>query len=225
MKIAVVYTGTTPELTRMVEGALAEALNGRAVEILSFKDPSIIREANEAGRVTSGCARRLFNLYEQAAGAGASVLLNACSSVGEVAKAARPLYAMTGVTVVRIDEGMAMDAARRFRRIGVVATLRSTLEPTKRLVLECAARQGREVEVTEALAEGAFGLGREEFIERLVETGRRVAGGVDALLFAQGSMAYAEDAVSRALSLPVLSSIGYGVGAVKAAVEAAEHGD
>ena len=225
MKIAVVYTGITPELRQMVDAALARELAGREPEILSFSDPSIIQEANEAGRVTHGCARRLMDLYEQAADAGARVLLNACSSVGEVAKAAQPLYAMTGVRIVRIDEGMAMDAARRFRRIGVVATLRSTLEPTKRLVLECAARQGIEAEVVEALAEGAFGLDRERFKKKLIDAGRKISGSVDALLFAQGSMAYAEKAVSEALSLPVLTSIGYGAAAVKAAVEKMELAD
>ena len=222
MKIAVVYTGITPELKQMVDDALAGELNGREIEILSFKDPSIIQEANEAGRVTHGCARRLLDLYEQAAAAGAKVLLNACSSVGDVAKAAQPLYEMMGIRIVRIDEGMAMDAVRRFRRIGVVATLRSTMVPTKRLVQECTARQGIEAYVVEALAEGTFGLDREQFIERLIEAGRMVAGRVDALLFAQGSMAYAERVVSEATALPVLSSIGYGAAAVRAAVEALE---
>jgi hypothetical protein len=222
MKIAVVYTGITPELKRMVDEALARELAGRETEILSFMDPSIIQEASECGRVTTGCARRLLNLYEQAAGAGARILLNACSSVGEVAKAAQPLFGMMGVKIVRIDEGMAMDAARRFKRIGVVATLRSTLEPTKRLVLECAARQGTPIHVDEALAEGAFGLDHERCIERLVGAGRKVAGGVDALLFAQGSMAWAERAGSEALSLPVLCSVGYGAAAVRTAVEALE---
>jgi aspartate/glutamate racemase len=222
MKIAVVYTGVTPELKQMVEEALERALAGREMEILSFKDPSIIEEANKAGRVTHGCARRLLDLYEQAAGAGANILLNACSSVGDVAKAAQPLFKMTGVRIVRIDEAMAMEAARSCRRIGIVATLRSTLEPTKRLVMECALRQGVSLELVEALADGAFGLDRGQFMDALIATGRQVAGSVDALLFAQGSMAYAARAVSEALSLPVLSSIGYGAAEVRAAAEAIE---
>ena len=222
MKIAVVYTGITPELKQMVEDTLTQRLEGRGIEILSYQNPDIIQEANARGRVTENCARRLMDLYEQSVQAGARVILNACSSVGEVAKAARPLYQWTGVRIVRIDEGMALDAARRFQRIGVVATLRSTMGPTMRLIAECAARQGRRAEAVEALADGAYGLNRAQFVERLISAGRKIADRVDALVFAQGSMAYAEQAVSEALGLPVLSSIGYGADAVLAAVTSLE---
>jgi Asp/Glu/hydantoin racemase len=219
MKVAVIYTSTTPELVEMINTQLHRQFEGRNMEIMSYKDPSILQEARENGYVTSGCARRLMNLYEQAVKDGADILFNVCSSVGDVAKLAKPLYEMTGVKFVRIDEDMAMAAARSARRIGVLATLPTTLEPTKRLVRDCADALGKDIIIVDALADGAFGLDREQFRQMLIDTASKIKDQVDVLLFAQGSMAYAEEDVSKALGLPVYSSIRFGVAAVKAAAD------
>ncbi len=225
VKIGVIYTSTTPELTRMVDASLAEAFGGEGgVEILSYQNPGILQMARDSGKVTHKCARDLMDLYEAAVKGGANVLLNVCSSVGDVAAAAQPLYALTGVPLVRIDEDMARSAVRNARRIGVVATLNTTLLPTKRLLAACARREGVQVSLVDALAAGVFGADQETFKQKLIETGRKVRDQVDVLLFAQGSMAYAEEAVSQALGLPVYSSIRFGVRAVRAAADARSEG-
>ncbi len=225
VKIGVVYTSTTPELTRMVDASLAEAFGGEAgVEILNYQNPEILQMTRDSGRVTHKCARDLMDMYEAAVRDGANVLLNVCSSVGDVAAAAQPLYELTGIPLVRIDEDMARSAVRNARRIGVVATLSTTLEPTKRLLEACARQEGVHVALVDALAEGVFGADQETFKQKLIETGRKVLGQVDVLLFAQGSMAYAEEAVSGALGLPVYSSIRFGVRAVRAATDALAEG-
>ncbi len=216
MRIATVYTSTTPELTQMVDDYLYKQFSDEKINILKYMDPSILQEAREHGTVTAGCARRLLNLYEEAVKDGAQIILNICSSVGDVAKLAKPLYEMTGVPFVRIDEDMAIAAVLKADRIGVVATLPTTLEPTKRLVMECANKVGKNIVVVDALAEGAFGLDQEQFVDMLVSTGKKVKEQVDVLLFAQGSMAYAEEKVSKELGIPVYSSIRFGTAEVKA---------
>lgn len=214
MKIAVIYTATTPELTQGIADELRKCFNGAPIEIANYQDPSILQEARDNGGLTHGCARRLMDLYEQGVKEGADLLFNVCSSVGQVAKLAKPLYELSGTAFVRIDEDMAFAAVDAGSRIGVVATLPTTLEPTKRLVQECADSRGKKIVLVDALANGAFGLDQNQFKEKLIETGRAVRSEVDVLLFAQGSMAYAEQAVSEALGLPVFSSIRYGVAAV-----------
>lgn len=213
MKVAVIYTATTPELVAGVEAELKKNFAGQPVEFVSYQDASILQEARENGGVTPGCARRLMNLYEQAVREGADILLNACSSVGDVAKLAQPLYELCGIGFVRIDEDMANAAVKAGSRIGVVATVSTTLEPTKRLLQECADRQGKKITLVDALADGAFGLNPEQFKQKLIDTGAQVKDKVDVLLFAQGSMAYAEEDVSKALGLPVFSSIRPGAAA------------
>jgi Asp/Glu/hydantoin racemase len=219
MKIAIVYTGTTPELIEKVESELKNQFSGETHEFISFSNPAIIKEAGDAGGCTPNCGRELLALYHEAVKAGAGLIFNACSSVGDVVALAKPLYELCGVPIVRIDEDMARAAVKTGKRIGVVATLRSTLDPTKRLIQACADEAGIKVELVDALAEGAFGMDQEQFKKKLIETGAKVKDKVDLLLFAQGSMAYAEKAVSEALGLPVFSSVAYGARAVKAAVD------
>jgi len=219
MKVATVYTGTTPELIEKVEFELNSQFAGENLEIIFLKNPDIIKKAGEAGGVTPHCARELLILYQEAVKAGAEIILNMCSSVGDVAALAKPLYETCGVSFVRIDEDMARAAVKAGKRIGVVATLRTTLEPTKRLLQICADEAGIQVELVDAMAEGAYGLDQEQFKKKLIETGSKVKDKVDLLLFAQGSMAYAEKAVSEALGMPVFSSVAYGARAVKAAAD------
>jgi Asp/Glu/hydantoin racemase len=219
MKIAAVYTGTTPELIEKVESKLKTQFAGENLEIISLKNPNIIKEAGEAGGLTPHCARETLTLYEEAVKAGAELIFSLCSSVGDLAALAKPLYELCGISFVRIDEDMARAAVKSGKRIGVVATLKSTLEPTKRLIQACASEVGLKVELVDALADGAFGLDQEQFKNKLIETGRKIKDRVDLLLFAQGSMAYAEKAVSEALGLPVFSSVAYGARAVKAAAD------
>lgn len=217
MKVAAIYTSTTPELIQMVNDQLNQQFASEDLTIMSYQDPSILQEARDNGQLTAGCARRLMDMYEQAVKDGAEILFNICSSVGDVAKLAKPLYELVGIKFVRIDEEMAFAAVRAASRIGIVATLQTTLRPTARLVQECADALGKEIVIVDALAEGAFGLNQEQFKEMLINTGAKVKDQVDVLLFAQGSMAYAEEAVSTALQIPVFSSIRFGVAAVKAA--------
>ncbi len=214
MKLAVVYTVTTPQLTAGIDGELRKNLAGIDVDIASYADPSILQEARDNNGLTPGCVRRLMNLYEQGVGGGANLILNVCSSVGEVAKLAKPLYELSGTAFIRIDEAMAFEAVKSASRIGVVATLPTTLNPTKRLIQDCADALGKNVLLVDALAEGAFGLNPEEFKRKLIETGSKVGDSADVLLFAQGSMAYAEQDVSAALGMPVFSSIRFGARAV-----------
>ncbi|MCD8139373.1 MAG: aspartate/glutamate racemase family protein [Planctomycetaceae bacterium] len=219
MKIAVVYTSTTPKLVAGVTDALQAELAGMPAEILSYQDASILQEARDNNGLTPGLCARLLDLYEQGRRDGADIILNICSSVGEVARRAKPLYELCGIPFIRIDEDMARAAVAAGARIGVVATLPTTLNPTKELVQQCADAAGKKVELVDALADGAFGLDQDGFRQKLIDTGRLVADRVDVLLFAQGSMAYAEGDVAAALGKPVFSSIRFGA---KAVAEAAK---
>src|SRR5262249_55369067 len=58
--------------------------------------------------------------------------------------------------VLRVDEPMAQAAIHMGSRIGVAATLRTTLEPTIALLRDTARQAGREVEIVPTLADGAF---------------------------------------------------------------------
>lgn len=143
MKVGIVYTSTTPELIEDVNREVRAVL-GEEVEIYAQQDPSILAEVREAGYVTAPPAARLVTLFMNAVQEGCEAILNVCSSVGETADAVQDLARYIGVPIVRIDEEMCREAVRKGSRVGVMATLPTTLAPTcgtvRRMARECGRR-------------------------------------------------------------------------------------
>ena len=156
MKIGLVYTSTTPELIELVEKEVRKQC-GEKAELMTYTDPTILAEVREHGFVTRNAASRLITMYLKAAQEDADAVLNICSSVGEVADCAQDVAKYIGVPIVRIDEEMCRDAVRHGKRIGVLATLPTTLTPTKNTILRVAREMGKEVILVDGLAD-AFGL-------------------------------------------------------------------
>src|SRR5678809_1276076 len=91
---------------------------------------------------------RMCEYYKAAELAGADLIFNQCSSVGEVADLASTIVS---VPVIKVDARMAEMACRTGARVGVVATLETTLGPTCRLIEATAARLGAKIEITRCL--------------------------------------------------------------------------
>ena len=218
MKVGLVYTSTTPELIADVEREVRKELGGE-VELLSLKDPSILADIREAGYVTSAPAARLIGMYMQAVEQGVDAILNLCSSVGEVADCAQDTARYLGVPIVRVDEEMCREAVRLGRRIGVMATLSTTLTPTKNTVFRVAREMGAHVELVDCLVDGAFGLDQDQFRQRLKDAAADIIDRVDVVVLAQGSMAYAESYLHDIYGKPFLGSPRFGAAALKAALQ------
>ncbi|MGO4269845.1 aspartate/glutamate racemase family protein [Paenibacillus sp. TAF58] len=217
--VVAVYTGQG--LADPLKAVFKELLpDCRLVNII---DDSLIGDVVQAGYVPPGVARRLIQYFHHGEEIGADVILNTCSSVGEVADDARRLIK---VPIVKIDESMAAAAAVNYDRIAVLATLPSTLDPTMRLIQKQAEAVGRHVTLVNGLAEGAFdalvGGKPEEHDRILLETAMRIADAADVIVLAQGSMARMELKLKEATGKPVLSSPRMGVEAVKALLEKSE---
>lgn len=214
--VVAIYTGQG--LAERVQPLFREILPGS--RLVTIIDDSLIAEVIREGKVTPAVTRRLVQYYRHGEEIGADVIFNTCSSVGEVADWARPMFS---VPIVKIDDAMARQATRQFDKIGVLATLPTTLEPTRRLLQKEAARQQRNVRVVDALAQGAYDAlvsGRPEEHDRLIfAAAKSVAAKADALVLAQGSMARMEETLKRETGLPVFSSPRLGVMAVRAELE------
>lgn len=217
MKVALVYTSTTPELIELVEKEVGDVLP-KETEVISYQDPSILAEVRDAGYVTAPPAARLVGMYMEAVCAGADAILNLCSSVGEVADAAQDIARYTGIPIVRVDEEMCREAVRQGKRIGVMATLPTTLNPTKNTILRVAREMNKHVELVDALVDGAFGLDQDQFKALMSEYAEKIADQVDVILFAQGSMAYCEEYIHEKYGKTVLSSPRFGAAALKEAL-------
>jgi len=159
------------------------------VTVRNIIDDSLLPEVLANGGVTPGVARRLCQYAVQAEAAGATLIFNQCSSVGEVADIAAK---MVRVPLVKVDERMAETACRTGSRIGVVATLPTTMGPTVRLIKRMAEKLGTQVTVTEELSAGAFEKliagDRKAHNEIVIASIRKLAQQVDVVVCAQGSM-------------------------------------
>ncbi len=217
MKVGLVYTSTTPELIELVEEEVKKQL-GEDVELYSIQDPSILSDTRDAGYVTTNAAARLITMYMQAAQEGCDAIINLCSSVGEVADSAQDVANYIGVPIVRVDEEMCRDAVRSGTRVGVMATLPTTLEPTKNTIKRMSRECGKHVELVDCLVEGAFGLNQEEFKQRMADSAKQIADKVDVIVFAQGSMAYCEEYIENLFGVKVVSSPRFGAKELKKAL-------
>jgi hypothetical protein len=123
---------------------------------------------------------------------------------------------LVGVPVLRIDEPMASAAIESGTRIGVLATVASTLNPTVDLLRRCAQRLGKDVELVPVLKADAFAAIRSGDGARhdaiIGEALAEFAVDVDAIVLAQASMARVVATLEPgALTVPVFSSPGSGM--------------
>jgi len=188
--------------------------------VISIIEDAMIHDVIRAGRVTPEITRRLIRYYLAAEDTGADLIFNTCSSIGDVAIMARNLVR---IPLVKIDDAMAAEAVRIGTRVGVLATLETTLAPTVRLVTAQAEKAGRTVSVVEGLAKGAFealvARQAEKHDELVTSVAERVAGQADVIVLAQGSMARMEETLAKRTGKPVLSSPRRGVLEVKETLE------
>jgi Asp/Glu/hydantoin racemase len=123
------------------------------VKVFNIADDSLVAGIIASGCLTAVIARRVAGYLESAELAGADYIMVTCSSIGPAVEAAAKL---AGVPVLRVDQPMADRAVATGGKIGVIATLRTTLEPTADLISRRAALAGKQIELTSKLCEGAF---------------------------------------------------------------------
>ncbi len=178
------------------------------MEVINLLDDSMLPEINQSGKITPDVRYRLHTLMLLAQSAGADAVLCACSSIGGIFEEGR---ALLSIPALRIDEPMA-ERAVAFRKVGVAATLQSTIGPTTELILCKAAALGREVAVDAKVIDNVGTLlaeGREARYDQIVgDELRKLAWNNDVVVLAQASMAravagFGEEERQRFLTSPV----------------------
>lgn len=111
---------------------------------------------------------------------------------------------------------MADKAVQTGKRIGVVATLSTTLEPTIDLVKRRAIAAGKEIELVSRLCEGAFDAlmsgDAATHDKKVGDVLKQLSKEVDVILLAQASMARVVDTLNEAdKRVPILASPGIAI--------------
>lgn len=200
--VALIHTVTSlPDAFR----PLCEELLPPDTEVTNIVDESLLRGARLAGRVTPLIRRRLATHVWGAIDMGVQAALVTCSSMGEIVDLLAPF---SDIPVVRVDVAMVQEALRLADRIGVAATLATTLEPTAALLRREAEELGKEAKIVSHVCDGAFDAGvagdRSKHDRLVSEAVQSMAAEVDVVILAQASMARALD--GHPIPVPVLSS-------------------
>ena len=179
-----------------------------AIGVFNIVDDSLIKDVIKRGELTSQTARRVVDHVASAEAAGADFILVTCSSIGAAVETAASL---TTVPVLRVDQPMADLAVQTGKRIGVVATLATTLAPTSDLVRRRAASAGKEIALTSRLCDGAFEAlmsgDTAKHDEMVANALRELSTQVDVILLAQASMARVVDSLDEAdKRIPIIAS-------------------
>jgi Asp/Glu/hydantoin racemase len=183
------------------------------VQIFNIVDDSLIKNVIKCGELRPDTARRVVGYAASAESAGADFILYTCSSIGAAVETAATL---TKVPVLRVDQPMADKAVQTGKRIGVIATLSTTLNPTTDLVKRRAAVAGNPVQVMAKLCEGAFDAlmsGDTAKHDAMVAKAlKELSSEVDVIVLAQASMARVVDTLDEAnKKIPILASPGIAI--------------
>jgi Asp/Glu/hydantoin racemase len=171
-------------------------------------DESLLCDIIREGKLPPMTARRLVGHVLSAEEAGANFIMVTCSSMGRAVEASRLLCT---AKVLRVDEAMADQAVSIGRRVGVIATLPSTLEPTVALIQSRRASEAGPIEVVSEVVAGAFeavmggdGAKHDALVGQAL---RGLATKVDVIVLAQASMARVVDSLKpEDKPVPILSS-------------------
>lgn len=182
------------------------------VEMINIIDDSLLEEALANRGLTPAIINRMCDYYSNLQDLGCVCCLNQCSSVGEAADVAQNLIQ---IPIFKIDAPMARKAVSLGKKVAVVATAISTVEPSSRLVERMAAEAGKEVSVSRCYVEGAYDFllktgDKEKHNEMVTAKVREAAKDHDVVVLAQGSM-YQLIPLLADVKIPVLTSLESGV--------------
>jgi Asp/Glu/hydantoin racemase len=183
------------------------------VEVFNIADDSLVKGIIAAGSLTAQISRRVAGYLESAELAGADYIMVTCSSIGPAVEAGAKLI---GVPVLRVDQPMADQAVATAKKIGVIATLATTLEPTADLIRRRAEKAGKKIELTSRLCEGAFEAlmsgDAATHDAKVAAALQELSKQVEVVVLAQASMARVVDTLAPSEKcVPILASPGIAV--------------
>ena len=209
-KVAVIHTTvvTCDGINSRLKALVPDA------EVMNIVDDSLLNDVKKEGMLTKEVTRRLLTYaFEE-------LILNACSSVGEGVDVIRPLLK---IPYLKIDEPMARFAVEKGEKIAVYGTVKTTLEPSARLISRIAEAEKKKVVVDSYLASDAFEAltvekNQEKHNQILESLIRNTGNQYDVLVLAQASMSVLIPCLAD-ITKPILSSMDSGVEAAAKALK------
>ena len=218
VKLALIYTVTTPELKADVVREIKQQI-GDDVKLMVYEAPEVFNAIKNEGYVSAASAAKMIKYYMSAVEEGADVILSICSTVEDIAYNSQSIAKYTGTPIVLVNEEMCREAVRKGNRVAIVSTFATSISPTKNTLQRVAREMNRKVEFCEVIVDGGFGLEEEKFKALMADRIKNVAGDVDVIIFTQGSMAYIESYIEDMFNKEVLTNPYYSIRSVKKALQ------
>ena len=178
------------------------------VSVMHSGDDTVQRDNSTAdvGTIPKGNYFKFATLAHFLENAGADLIMLACSTFNRAVEYAEP---MINTPLLQIDRPMMDLAVQQGRRIGLLATLPSTVPSSERLLRNAAVKAGREIEIETVLSSEAFKVLRagdpDRHNEILLEEIDGLAKRTDAIVMAQVSMSVLEPHLTNT-RVPVYNS-------------------
>jgi len=210
--IFIIHTSfvSVDELKKLFSEIIPEA------NVNNIVDDSMLPEVMKNGKITHGIIQRIYTYSQIASSLGADIIVNQCSSVGEAVNIVKK---MINIPIIRIDEAMANEAVKIGKRIGVIATVASTIKPSVNIIKDAAIVAEKNVIIKEYLVEGALEIllkenNRNKHNELVMYAIEKSQKENDVLVLAQGSMTVLIPLL-KDINIPVLTSPRLCVNSVK----------
>ena len=200
-RLSCIYTGMGG-LTKTIEEKF-NAVYGEPIKYNAILDSGIMRDIIENGGLNDELESRLEGLFDAASRVPSDAVVCTCSSIGAFAD--KYAAAHPDKKIVRIDYPMAKYAVDNYDNVALMATLATTVTPSSDLVVRLAKEADKNVTVTSAVADKAFGMlmggdlaGASAEVVAVAKD-LMAKSGAKILLLAQASMAAFQDALGEAL--------------------------
>ena len=202
-KVGFIHTGVA--IANIFKPMIAERLSGIAT--FHIVDDSLMQDFLNAGELIPVIVRRFCKQVELAEEAGAELIIVTCSSIAPAVDIARK---MTAVPVLKVDEPMAEKAVSLSDQIGLMATAKTTMGPSVKLIEDKAAEVGKQIEIITSLSSEAFDCflrgDMDKHDQILRDAASDLKGKVGVVVLAQASMGHLAGAIQEIVGVPVLTS-------------------
>jgi hypothetical protein len=179
------------------------------VETINFLDEGLLIELNRQGQLTNELINRIADLLYKAVMTGVDGILLSCSSYSPAIDELRRRF--PEVPLENVDDDMILQAIKKGKKIGIVATVAAAGPTTQKSLLEKSKQHDKSVEVFVDVTTEAFKALQindyethdiliEQSVEKLINDHE-----IDIAVLAQLSMARAKSRLG-ALSIPILTS-------------------
>lgn len=209
--IALIHT--VKSVLNTFEGRIKETLGD--VKVINTLDEYLASDPAEKGEFTIENMNRLYGFIKNAEIAEADAIVVTCSTLSPTVEKIKPFIK---IPLIAIDEAMIKKAVESGKKITILATAESTIEPTKVGLLREAEKLNKHLELSIVVCHEAYDAIKAGDVKHHDDILKKRALEIkqqDVVVLAQASMAHMQDIIEKICGCIVLSSPGLCINQLK----------